>query len=243
MPDHLASFKLDFLTPDLFQKIVKRAVAEGSRVKGNHGNYINFHMGDILFIIRTAYDKEKGLDYITGFDSQIKGCCVWNCVLERTEESEDPTAKTVFIKSNGSVLPLPLINGDILPAYGKGETFPAQIAAYPEEISFHREDTGGAITAKEDLTVSIAGEVLGFREGQTVYMAGVMTRFLICLLKTDHGELELAFPGDLVDEKEEAENLLRPGSYLRCKGTLTGNPAIYAREKGVLEEEREESKK
>lgn len=239
MPDHLASFQLDFLTPDLFQKIVKKAVAEGSRVRGNHGNYINFHMGDILLIVGTAYDPEKGLDYITGFDSQIKGCCVWDCVIERESENEDPTAKTVFIKSSGDgELPLPLVNGDILPSYRKGETFPAQIAAYPDEISFQREKTGGAIVAKDGQTVSICGKALGFREGQTVYMGGVMTRFIICLLETDHGEIELAFPGDLVDEKEEEENLLRPGSYVRCQGTLTGNPAIYAREKGIPEEER-----
>jgi hypothetical protein len=240
MPDHLASFQLNFLTPDLFQKIVKKAVAEGRRVRGNHGNYINFHMGDILLIIRTAYDQEKGLDYITGFDSQIKGCCVWDCVIERESENEDPTEKTVFIKSGGIELPLPLVNGDILPAYGKGETFQAQIAAYPAEISFQREETGGAIVAKDGETVSICGQALGFREAHTVYMGGVMTRFIICLLATDHGEIELAFPGDLVAKEEEEENLLCPGSYVRCQGTLTGNPAIYEKEKGISGEERKE---
>lgn len=238
MPDHFASFQLNFLTPELFQKIVKKAVSQGSRVKGNHGHYIDFHMGDILFIIRTAYDAEKGLDYITGFDSQIKGCCVWDCTIEEEIPDEDPTAKTVFINSNGTKLPLSLVNGDILPSYAKGTTFQAQIAGYPGEITFQKEETGGAIVPLEDQTVSICGKATGFREGQTVYMGGMMTRFILCLLETDHGEIELAFPGELV--VKEQEELLCPGIYVRCRGTLTGNPAIYDLEKGCAAKEEEE---
>ena len=46
MPDHLQSFQLDFLTPDLFSKIVKKAITKGNTLPAAHGNYINFHMGD-----------------------------------------------------------------------------------------------------------------------------------------------------------------------------------------------------
>lgn len=238
MPDHLASFQLDFLTPDLFQKIVKKAVAQGSRISGNHGNYIDFHLGDILLIVRTAYDPEKGLDYITGFDSHIKGCCVWDCQIESEIENEDPTVKTIMIKSCDGTLPLPLVNGDILSSYDKGRIFRAQIAAYPEEISFHEKQTGSTVVSTDGQTVSICGKALGFREGQTVYMGGVMTRFIICLLETNQGEIELAFPGTMVAEAEE--NLLCPGSYVRCRGTLTGNPAICEMENGVIRKGKEE---
>lgn len=238
MPDHFASFKLDFITPDLFQKIVKKAVSQGIRIKGNHGNYIDFHMGDILLIIRTAYDLEKDLDYITGFDSHIKGCCVWECVIDKEIEHEDLTEKTVLIKSNGISLPLPLINGDILPSYAEGTVFQAQIAAYPQRIAFQKEETGGMIVTREDQTVSICGKALGFREGKTVYTGGLMTRFIICLLETDHGEIELAFPGEMVDKNQD--DLLCPGTYVRCRGTLTGNPAIFDLEKGCITKEEQE---
>lgn len=240
MPDHLSSFKLDFLTPDLFAKIVKRAVAQGTPVKGNHGTYINFHMGDMLLIIRTAFDREKGLDYITGFDSHAKGCCVWDCVIAAKTENDDVTAKTVIIKSNNVLLPLPLINGDILPSYAPGAKFKAQVAAYPHEISCYSDEAAlaanenaavGAIAPHDDQTVTICGKALGFREGQTVYMGGVMTKFIVCLVCTDHGDLELVFPAELI--KEEAEKLLIPGAYVCCRGELAANPAILSLEKGV----------
>ena len=136
MPDHLQSFQLDFLTPDLFSKIVKKAITKGNTLPAAHGNYINFHMGDMILVIRTALDPEKGLDFITGFDSHAKGCCVWDCeiVSEREQEIIDVTAKTLNIMRNGEVLPLPLINGDILPTYEKGSVFKAQVAAYPETL-------------------------------------------------------------------------------------------------------------
>ena len=239
MPDHLASFKLDFFTPESFGKIVKKAVQGGISVKGRHGNYINYHMGDMLLIIRTATDPENGLDYITGFDSHAKGCCVWDCVIVSEQDQDDITAKTVFIENNDAPLPLPLINGDILASYAPGSAFKAQVAAYPSELSLYAGTEGAksaektnAIVPHDDNTVTICGEALGFREGQTVYMGGVLTKFLIGLVATGQGELEVVFPGDLV--KEEEEELLRPGSWLCCRGELAGNPAILALEKGVI---------
>ena len=100
MPDHLQSFQLDFLTPDLFQKIVKKAITKGIQIPAAHGNYINFHMGDMILVIRTALDPEKGLDFITGFDSHAKGCCVWDCTIEKEQEQDiiDVTAKTIRYK-------------------------------------------------------------------------------------------------------------------------------------------------
>lgn len=238
MPDHLASFKLDFFTPESFGKIVKKAAQDGISVKGRHGTYINYHMGDMLLIIRTATDPKNGLDYITGFDSHAKGCCVWDCVIVSEQAQDDITAKTVFIDSNGAPLPLPLVNGDILASYAPGSPFKAQVAAYPSELSLYGGAEGAqaagkvnAIVPHNDNTVTIWGQALGFREGQTAYMGGVMTKFLIGLVATDQGELEVVFPGDLV--KEEEEELLRPGSWLCCRGELAGNPAILDLEKGV----------
>ena len=246
MPDHLQSFQLDFLTPDLFQKIVKKAVVQGTRIPAAHGNYIYFHMGDMLLVIRTAFDPEKGLDYITGFDSHAKGCCVWDCVIDAVEERADGdvTARTVRVERGGAVLPLPLINGDILPDWGKGTSFQAQVAAYPTEISFFEEEKtarneGGGdfrrIVAAGGDDVVIRGEAKGFRRGETSYMGGTLTRFLVALVATEAGDIELVFPDRLVTEGEEA--LLRPGVFLRAKGELAANPAILGREKGFPKEE------
>lgn len=237
MPDHLQSFQLDFLTPELFGKIVKRAVTKGVKLPSHHGNYINFHMGDMILVIRTAFDPEKGLDYITGFDSHAKGCCVWDCEIEKVQESDDVTAKTVYIRKADAVFPLPLINGDILPSYTKGSTFKAQIAAYPETIAFSEKKPQSAekITAETGNRVSLCGEALGFRRGETNYMGGVMTRFLIGLINTEQGEIEIVFPDKLIPEGQE--EMLRPGVFVEAVGELAANPAIFELENGVSPKE------
>lgn len=244
MPDHLQSFQLDFLTPDLFGKIIKKAVTKGVKIPGVHGNYINFHMGDMILVIRTAYDKEKDLDYITGFDSHAKGCCLWDCTIEGTKKQEDITAKTLFIRSNGETLPLPLINGDILSNDSKGTPLKVQIAAYPETLSFYtpeeaKEKAGKAlnkITAAEEDTVNIWGEALGFRRGETTYMGGTMTRFLFGLLHTEQGDIEIVFPDKLVPEGQE--ELLQQGMIVHAVGELAANPAILEKEKGYTSKEK-----
>lgn len=245
MPDHLQSFQLDFLTPELFGKIVKKAVSKGNKIPATHGNYINFHMGDMILVIRTAFDPEKQLDYITGFDSHAKGCCVWDCEIESEQEQAiiDVTAKTLNINKNGVTLPLPLVNGDILPSYEKGSVFKAQVAAYPETIAFYEEEQAKAaagegfnkIRAKEGNLVSLCGEAIGFRRGETSYMGGVMTRFLIGLISTEQGDIEIVFPDKLIPE--EATEMLRPGVYVHAVGELAANPAILDLENGVADAE------
>lgn len=242
MPDHLQSFKLDFLTPELFGKIVKKAVVKGNKLPAAHGNYINFHMGDMILVIRTAYDPEKDLDFITGFDSHAKGCCVWDCEIEseRAQDIIDVTAKTINIVKNDELLPLPLINGDILPSYEKGSVFKAQVAAYPETIAFYENaeaakkacgDNFNKIKAAEGCKVTICGEAAGFRRAETTYMGGVMTRFLMGLIHTEQGDVELAFPDELVPEG--AEEMLCPGAYVLATGELAANPAIFELEQGI----------
>lgn len=243
MPDHLQSFQLDFLTPDLFGKIVKKAVTKGVKIPGAHGNYINFHMGDMILVIRTAYDKEKNLDYITGFDSHAKGCCLWDCTIQGSKESEDITAKTLIIDNNGQTLPLPLINGDILTDYREGTALKVQVAAYPETLAFYtpaeaKEKAGkslGKITPAEGDAVDIWGEAIGFRRGETTYMGGTMTRFLFGLLHTEQGDIEIVFPDKLVPEGQE--DLLQGGIIVHATGELAANPAILEKEKGFLTEE------
>lgn len=240
MPDHLQSFQLDFLTPDLFQKIVKKAVVKGTQLPAAHGNYINFHMGDMILVIRTAFDPEKGLDYITGFDSHAKGCCVWDCEIEalKEQEEDDVTAKTVFIRANGEILPLPLINGDILPSWEPGDRFKAQVAAYPTHLSFSEDTKGenfGKIIAREDDRVTICGKAIGFRRGETTYMGGTLTRFLIGLIETKQGNIEIVFPDQLVPEGQE--EMLGPGVTVTAEGELAANPAILEMEKGFVKEE------
>ncbi|MBQ6811385.1 MAG: hypothetical protein IJO94_08305 [Firmicutes bacterium] len=248
MPDHLQSFQLDFLTPDLFQKIVKKAITKGVQIPAAHGNYINFHMGDMILVIRTAYDPEKGLDFITGFDSHAKGCCVWDCVIESEREQEiiDVTAKTLMVERNGEVLPLPQINGDILPSFEKGTMFKAQVTAYPETIAFYGNkdaatvacgEKAGKIVAEEGVKVRICGEAVGFRRAETVYDGGVMTRFLMGLIHTEQGDVEIAFPDKLVPEG--AEEMLCPGTFVDAIGELAANPAIFELEKGIPGKENE----
>lgn len=242
MPDHLQSFQLDFLTPELFGKIVKKAVVKGNKISAAHGNYINFHMGDMILVIRTAFDPEKGLDFITGFDSHAKGCCIWDCEIdsEREQDVIDVTAKTLNIRCNGEIIPLPLINGDILPSYEKGSIFKAQVAAYPETIAFYADadaaqaDAGegfGKIKAAEGCNVTLCGEAAGFRRAETTYMGGVMTRFLVGLIHTEQGDVEIVFPDKSVPEG--AEELLCPGSFVLATGELAANPAIFELEKGI----------
>lgn len=243
MPDHLQSFQLDFLTPELFGKIVKKAVTKGIPLPGHHGNYINFHMGDMILVIRTTFDPEKGLDYITGFDSHAKGCCVWDCEIESEKENEDVTAKTLRIRKNGAVFPLPLINGDILPAYTPGSTFKAQVAAYPETIAFYEEkpaesnsaEPWNRITPVKEDRVLLRGEAFGFRRGETTYMGGVLTRFLVGLINTEQGEIEMVFPDKLIPEGQE--EMLHPGVFVEITGELAANPAIFDLEKGVPQQE------
>lgn len=243
MPDHLNSFSLDFLTPDSFTKIVKKAIGKGTRVPAVHGNYINYHLGDIMLIIRTAFDEEKGLDYITGFDSHAKGCCVWSCetVMDLTKDFEDKSVKTIAVKNGDKVIPLPLINGDIFEEYTPGGTFKAQVAAYPETLSFSEAKEGEtlSVTAQEGYNVSVTAKALGFRRAETTYMGGTMTRFLIALAETEMGQLEVVFPDKLVAEGEE--DLLVPGSILKFTGEFAANPAILEMEQGYQKPGEEEA--
>lgn len=250
MPDHLQSFQLDFLTPDLFQKIVKKAITKGIQIPAAHGNYINFHMGDMILVIRTALDPEKGLDFITGFDSHAKGCCVWDCTIEKEQEQDiiDVTAKTLLIEKNGEVFPLPLINGDILPSYEKGTVFKAQVAAYPETLAFYEtaEEAQKAcgehfnkIKAADGAKVNLCGQAAGFRRAETTYMGGVLTRFLVGLIHTEQGDVEIVFPDKLVPEG--AEEMLCPGAYVQMTGELAANPAILELEQGIPTAKTEEA--
>ena len=231
MPDHLQSFQLDFLTPDMFRKIVKKAITQGVQIRGHHGNYINFHMGDMLLIIRTAFDAEKQLDYITGFDSHCKGCCVWECTLKAVAEKADVTEKTVLIEKDGRELFLPLINGDILPSYEPGTAFKAQVAAYPEELRFCREGETARPFVADGEKITLSGKAIGFRRGETTYMGGTLTRFIIALVETELGQLEVVFPDKMV--REDDDDLLCPGTVLEFTGELAANPAILELERGV----------
>ena len=66
-------------------------------------------------------------------------------------------------------------------------------------------------------------------------MGGVMTRFLIGLIRTEQGEIEIVFPDKLIPEGQE--ELLRPGVFVEATGELAANPAIFDLEKGVPQEE------
>lgn len=235
MPDHLQSFQLDFLTPDLFQKIVKKAITQGVQIRGHHGNYINFHMGDMILVIRTAFDSEKQLDYITGFDSHCKGCCVWDCTVKSVAEKADVTEKTVIITKNGKEIPLPLINGDILPSYNEGAEFKAQVAVYPEILRFCREEETVQPFSAEGEKITLSGKAVGFRRGETTYMGGTLTRFIIALVETELGSLEVVFPDSMVQEADD--DLLCPGTVLEFTGEMAANPAIFDLEQGVKTDE------
>ena len=153
-----------------------------------------------------------------------------------------------MIERNGEVFPLPLINGDILPSYEKGTVFKAQVAAYPETLAFYenaeaaKEACGeffNKIKAAEGAQVTLCGEAAGFRRAETTYMGGVMTRFLVGLIHTEQGDVEIVFPDKLVPEG--AEEMLCPGAYVQMTGELAANPAIFELEQGIPKEETEES--
>ncbi len=241
MPDHLQSFQLDFLTPDLFQKIVKKAISQGIQLPAAHGHYINFHMGDMILVIRTAYDREKELDYITGFDSHAKGGCVWDCRIREIKEKEDITEKTLIVERAGELLPLPLINGDILPSCEPGDHVKAQVALYPRRIGFYEKEEAAKQTEnlkrihpEKEEDVDLWGKAVGFRRGETSYMGGTLTRFLVALIETEQGQVEAVFPDALV--KEDQEEMLKPGVYIHAVGELAANPAILDLEKGYPKE-------
>ncbi len=143
MPMFLENFGIDFFRDDeeTFNSLLGYLTQNGKEITGYYGYPSLFNkQGDIGMYIKIA--EEDGKLIIAGLDTHCNGPHVWTMVaaFDLTPRDALPTERLVaFQRSNdhGGLVPIHLINADVLPSFLDGDIIKMQMTALPLEIKYY----------------------------------------------------------------------------------------------------------
>lgn len=147
MPAFLENFGLDFLAEDMnaLKGFMGHVAQEGKEIIGYYGCPQFFmNMGDVDIYIKTRWDENDQLT-ITGMDTHCCGNIVWamrNTGMSLTPEDALCTERLYMFELNkdeSGIIPIHLVNGDILPSFLKGDIVEMQVCALPLEINYYAD--------------------------------------------------------------------------------------------------------
>lgn len=171
------NYGLDFFKEDddALMGLIGYVAQEGKVKTGYYGDhYIMKTMGDMEIWLRTEKD-EKGTLKVSGFDTHCAGPCLWKmrCSgMDLTVDGQSRLKRVLMFdgtENKDGLIPIEVINADILPAYLKGDEVNVQIVAHPLDINYYENEEEYSNSCPED-------------ENGKKWMAAVGTLFPIAFL-------------------------------------------------------------
>lgn len=155
--------------------LVGLAIKEGKVRTGYSGNsYINYEPGDAQFVVRVIHDKNTGTNEAVGLDVHAAGCGIWEVVVSGVAmdytEKDALQKRLVVNKPDGSGMAVvDLLNADVLPSVLPGERIKIQVAAFPLELDYFKDEEEYDGSLQKD----IFGRSVGIENG-SVFPVGLL---------------------------------------------------------------------
>ena len=265
MGNYLAALNLDYLTEDedVIKGILAHVLQNGKPISGYYGlPYLNLHFGQTQFVARITRDRETDGLTFSGFDTHADSPCAWKLrIIDKiSADEDDPTRVKLLVKGmdGKGILPVDVINGDILPSFRKDEVIELQMVAFAENAEFFDDEDAyaetvptvhngnklmigentvfplGIFSDNDDVKdiVQIHGVVKKTVLDATKFEDEVLGVVLRCYVDTQFGEIVVITP--VTDAEKYKSGYYREGKVINCFANLSGDAAIYDREEGVL---------
>ena len=162
---------------ETFDGFMRWVAQEGTAITGYYGlPYLNKHFGDAQFIERVVYNEEKESLEIVGIDSHAAGNSIWNLKFIgmhlKMDGDDQMQFRGVFSGADNErgMVPIEVVNADVLPGLVEGDTVELQMIAFPEEISYYAKIEDYEKTLPED----DMGKTWGIAEG-FVFPSGLLS--------------------------------------------------------------------
>ena len=145
MPNMLENYGLDFLweSDETMTNFIAYLVKHAKVVPGYcAAPYLYMPMGAVEFWLRTQL-QENGVLEVIGIDTHCGGRCVWKLAstdLVLQESNTEPMRRLMIFdrgKDEGGIVPVEVINPDVLPGPLDGDPVEMQVVALPIEISYY----------------------------------------------------------------------------------------------------------
>lgn len=148
MPNFIENLGLGFIydEEETTRNFFGHLIQNGKVINGYYGwpNLFN-SMGDIDFYVKTKMNDEGNLEVI-GLDTHCCGRNVWelrNTGMDLTPKDSMPTERMFMFKnhSDGSgMLPIHIINADVLPSFLEDDVVSMQMCAFPLDIYYYADE-------------------------------------------------------------------------------------------------------
>lgn len=144
----LTNYGLDFLMEkeEMFKDFFSYIVQNGKELQSYYGvPYFFIPQGEAEFWARSR-KNENGDTVVYGFDSHSCGSCIWEVepVFPITpQENDDPMARTMFFrnyKDGKGLVPIDVINPEVLPGPMEGDNVKIQVVALPIDIKYYANE-------------------------------------------------------------------------------------------------------
>ena len=148
MSNFIENFGLEFLMEEdeTTMGVIKYIAGEGKGIVGYYGlPYIFKSVGDSEFWLKTERTADKTLG-VEKIDTHCAGNCVWNMMhtgIDIDAEADSKLSKTaMFTKADGEggMVPIEIINADVLPSFLEGDKFRMQVVALPLDIGYYADE-------------------------------------------------------------------------------------------------------
>ena len=151
------NYGLEFLKEDdMVLGLAAYTAKNGKPVKGYYGTPYFFQpMGNMEFWISTERNETGGLS-VAEIHSHCCGRCVWDLAHSGIDITPRDGSKReriiLFNRDDGEsgLVPVNLINADVLPSFCKGDKFRAQVIAIPLIINYYADESEYEDAQQED---------------------------------------------------------------------------------------------
>ena len=273
MPNFIDNLGLDFIydEEESLDNFFGYLIQNGRAINGYYGwpNIFN-SMGDIDFYVKTKMNDEGNLEAV-GLDTHCCGRNVWelrNTGFDITPEDSLPTERVFVFNNyvNGSgMLPVHIINADVLPSFLKDDVVSMQMCAFPLEISYYKDEDDYASSQNQFLLadgVLMAASFLynhqirddndnvDYSTDDHVLFRGTVKRLEYGMFEFDEDEPvrsyircvidtqygELQFAHTLDQIDERQRDNIKVGAVIYGICIISGDVAIYEYDQGIIKD-------
>ena len=149
MANNLENYGLEFFAEEeeTFLGLLSRVVQEGKAVLGYSGAPLFFKpMGQTEFWASAELDAQKGELNVKSLHTHCCGQHVWEAAvtdIDLTPPDAPKTEKILMVSplnGRGGILPVDLINADVLPSFLRGEAIRFQVVAQPLRVEYYADE-------------------------------------------------------------------------------------------------------
>ncbi len=149
MANILENYGIDFLAEDekTLMGFVGYLTENGKVVHGYHSDafYIYKAVGSAEFWVRVKKDFEGNWS-VEGIDSHCQGRCVWEMSptdIDITPKNSSKLKRILMFNNangNGGLIPIEIVNSDVLPGFNSNNMIKMQVVALPIEINYYADE-------------------------------------------------------------------------------------------------------